>query len=360
MQKRPLVKRAIVGLAVALVVAAAATTFYVNREVKRAHAHQAADKLITVEANASASAVVARLSREGVIAREWPTLLWLKTVARDARFKVGDYEFKSPIAPLEVIRKLARGEVATRSVTIPEGWNQFDIAAKLAQALPGMKQPPPSGPGEILELFKNTKLVADLDPQAKTLEGYLFPDTYEYASTTTRAQLVEAMVKRFRKIYTPEMQRRAGELGLTTRQVVTLASLVEKEAKVDSERELISQVYHKRLKMGERLACDPTVIYAALIEGKYRGKIYRSDLDRDSPYNTYKYAGLPPGPIASPGKRSLEATLHPADTDYFYFVVDVTRNDGSHKFSAASADHERAVAALREWEKQNQKSAGDK
>jgi UPF0755 protein len=323
--------------------------------MRRAHAHRAAEKIITIEANASTRSVVARLSREGVLAREWPALLWLKTVARDAKFKTGDYEFPSPVSPLEVIRKLTRGEVATRSITIPEGWNQFDIAAKLAQALPGMKQPPPSGPQEVLELFKNTKLIADLDPQARTLEGYLFPDTYEYTSGTTRAQLVELMVKRFRKVYSDEMRRRAGELGMTTRQVVTLASLVEKEAKVDRERELISQVYHKRLKIGERMACDPTVIYAALIEGKYRGKIYRSDLDRDSPYNTYKYAGLPPGPIASPGKRSLEATLHPADTDYLYFVVDVTRNDGSHKFSTASADHERAVAALREWERQNQK-----
>ncbi|HYE76015.1 MAG TPA: endolytic transglycosylase MltG, partial [Blastocatellia bacterium] len=140
-------------------------------------------------------------------------------------------------------------------------------------------------------------------------------------------------------------------------EVVTLASLVEKEAKVDQERELISQVYHKRLKMGMNLACDPTLIYAAILAGKYKwnGIIYRSDLDRDSPYNTYKRAGLPPGPIASPGKRSLQATLNPANTDYLYFVVDVTRNDGSHKFSASSADHDRAVALLRQQERQNQK-----
>jgi UPF0755 protein len=355
MQIRRLLKRTVIAVILLSVTAAAVAAFWVRREMRRAHAHQAAEKIITVEANASTRAVVARLSREGVLAREWPTLLWLKTAARDAKFKTGDYEFQSPVTPLEVIRKLTRGDVATRSITFPEGWNQFDIAAKLAQALPGMKQPPPSGPQEVLELFKNTELIADLDPQARTLEGYLFPDTYEYTSGTTRAQLVELMVKRFRRVYGDEMRRRAGEMGMTTRQVVTLASLVEKEAKVDKERELISQVYHKRLKLGERMACDPTVIYAALIEGKYRGKIYRSDLDRDSPYNTYKYAGLPPGPIASPGKRSLEATLRPADTDYLYFVVDVTRNDGSHKFSTASADHERAVAALREWERQNQK-----
>lgn len=355
MLKRSLIYKIIIVAAVVLISAAAALAFYVSRDVKRPRAHQAAEKVITVGAKTSLRAVISRLHQEGVIAHEWPVLLWLKVVARDARIKSGDYEFQSPITPLEVIRKLTRGEVATRSLTIPEGYNQFDLAAKLAEPLPGMKQPPPQSQDEILALFKNTKLIADIDPQATTLEGYLFPDTYEYTSNTTRAQLVEAMVKRFRKVYTPELQRRAQELGMSARQVVTLASLVEKEAKVDKERELISQVYHKRLKLGERMACDPTVIYAALLAGKYRGKIYRSDLDRESPYNTYKYAGLPPGPIASPGKRSLEAALHPADTDYLYFVVDVTRNDGSHKFSTASADHERAVAALRQWEKQNQK-----
>jgi UPF0755 protein len=141
---------------------------------------------------------------------------------------------------------------------------------------------------------------------------------------------------------------------MKTRQAVTLASLIEKEAKVDGERELISQVFHKRLKLGTQLACDPTVIYAALLAGKYRGRIYQSDLDRDSPYNTYKRAGLPPGPIASPGKRSLEAALNPAETDYLYFVVDATKNDGSHKFSAKSADHESAVKLLREHERAQQ------
>jgi len=190
-------------------------------------------------------------------------------------------------------------------------------------------------------------LVADIDPAAVTLEGYLFPDTYDYTASATREQLIELMVKRFRKVVTPAMRNSAAEAGMTVREVVTLASLIEKEAKVDSERELISSVFHRRLKMGMALDCDPTIIYGALVEGRYRGKIYQSDLDHNSPYNTYKHAGLPPGPIASPGRRSLEAALHPADTSYLYFVVDASRNDGSHKFSASSADHEKAVAALR-------------
>jgi UPF0755 protein len=340
-------------LALGLIVAAAGCGYWLVREVRRPHAHQAAQKLITIEPRASTSAIIARLHQEGVLAREWPALIWVKLVARGKSFKAGDYEFQSPITPLEAIDKLARGEVAERSFTIPEGYTQFDIARVLAK-LPGLRQPPPENPEDLLELFKNTSLIADLDPQAQTLEGFLFPDTYEYTASTTREQLIEAMVRRFRKVYAAEPQRRAEELGMTAHEVVTLASLIEKEARIDAERELISQVYHRRLKLGMALACDPTVIYAALLEGRYRGKIYQSDLDRNSPYNTYKHAGLPPGPIASPGRRSLEAALNPAATDYLYFVVDAARTDGAHIFSSRSADHERAVAALRQRERQNQ------
>lgn len=139
---------------------------------------------------------------------------------------------------------------------------------------------------------------------------------------------------------------------MSLREVVILASLIEKEAKIDSERELISSVFHRRLRKRMPLACDPTVVYALLLEGRYRGKIFQSDLDRDSPYNTYRRVGLPPGPIASPGSRSLQAALYPAETDFLYFVVDANRNDGSHHFSASSAEHERAVATLRKFERE--------
>jgi len=321
---------------------------WLKNEINTPYEHDAASKTIAIEPGANTAEIIARLHREGVLEHEWPVRLWLCFFARDQRFKAGDYEFKSPISPREVISQLIKGSVATRQLTVPEGYNQWDIARVLAGLK--LKEAAPAKPEDLLALFKNTALIAGLDPQATTLEGYLFPDTYEYTASTRREQLVEAMVKRFREVYTPEMQQRAEELGMKTRQAVTFASLIEKEARVDSERELISQVFHKRLKMGAQLACDPTVIYAALLAGKYRGRIYQSDLDRDSPYNTYKRAGLPPGPIASPGKRSLQAALNPAQTDYFFFVVDATKNDGSHKFSASPADHEKAVKALRQQE----------
>ncbi len=319
---------------------------WLSGEINTPRSHDAARKTISIEPGASTSVILARLHREGILDSELAAKLWLRFAESGRSFKAGDYTFKSPISPRQVINQLIRGDVFTRQFTIPEGYNQFDIARVLA-GLQGLKQPAPAKVDSILKLLRETSLIADLDPEATTLEGYLFPDTYEYTASTTREQLVEAMVKRFRQVYGYDFQQRAAELQMTTRQVVTLASLIEKEAKVDGEREMISQVFHKRFRQGVPLACDPTVIYAALIEGKYRGKIYQSDLDRESPYNTYRRAGLPPGPIASPGRRSIMAALYPAQTDYLFFVVDAEKNDGSHKFSASSADHERAVKLLR-------------
>ncbi len=327
--------------------------YWLKSEINHLHNHEAAQKIITIEPRTSTSVIITRLQREGVLESELPVKLWLRLVEPGLSFKAGDYNFKSPITPRRVISQLSRGEVATQQFTIPEGYNQYDIAHVLV-GVQGLRQAAgaaPAKPEDLLKLFKNVSLISDIDPQATTLEGYLFPDTYEYTVNTTREQLVEAMVKRFRKVYTADLQNRAAQIGMTTRQAVTLASLIEKEAKVDSEREVISSVFHRRLKMNVALACDPTVIYAALVEGKYRGKIYQSDLDRDSPYNTYRHTGLPPGPIASPGRRSIQAALNPADTNYLYFVVDAAKSDGSHKFSASSAEHENAVRLLRQAER---------
>lgn len=331
--------------------AAGAAGVWMAGELRQPHEHQASGKRIAIVQGASTGSIVSRLEREGIVSSALPLRIYLRLTGKGRNFKAGDYVFKSPISPLEVVAHLVRGEVATSSFTVPEGYNQFDIAEIIA-GLGGMKQAPPENEEEVLKLFRNVSLISDLDPDATTLEGYLFPDTYEYSATTSREQIVDAMVKRFRRVYTPQMQQRASGLGMTTRQAMTLASLIEKEAKVDSERELISSVFHRRLKLGVQLACDPTVIYAALLAGRYRGKIYQSDLDRDSPYNTYKYAGLPPGPIASPGRRSIEAALNPAQTDYLYFVVDAVKKDGSHKFSATSTEHERAVRLLRQSERE--------
>jgi UPF0755 protein len=182
--------------------------------------------------------------------------------------------------------------------------------------------------------------VRDFDPEAKDLEGYLFPDTYTLPRRTTAAQLVERMVSRFQKVLTSELRSRAAERGFTVRQVVTLASLVEKETAKAEERPVVAGVYANRLEMGMGLQCDPTVIYALMLAGRYDGNIRKGDLQIDSPYNTYRYAGLPPGPIAAPGEAALQAAVDPADVPYIYFV---SRNDGSHVFSATLEEHNRNV-----------------
>lgn len=350
-------KKIIIGILSLLVVLIGGAAFWLNNAIKSPYTHSSTEKVITIPPKSSTNLIISKLHQEGVISNPTAVSWWLKTFGRGKVLKTGDYQFNSPITPLQVIDKLVRADVATRKVTIPEGYNQWEIADKLAVALPGMKEPAPANRDELLPLFKNTKLIADLDPKATDLEGYLFPDTYEYTTTTTRAQLVEAMVKRFRKVYTSELQSKASALGMNTRQAITMASLVEKEAKVDKDRELISQVYHKRLKLKMNLACDPTVIYGAILAGKYKwnGTIYRSDLDRDSPYNTYKNPGMPPGPIASAGKRAIEAALNPAKTDYLFFVVDGVKRDGSHVFTTNGADHERAVSDYRQMERDQQK-----
>lgn len=352
-------KKILVGLVsgfVLLVLLLAISGFWINGAVKKPFTHKAAEKIITIPPKTSTSAILTKLQQEGIINNATAVSWWLRTFGRGKVLKTGDYQFDSPITPLQVIDKLVRADVATRKITIPEGYNQWEIAEKLAAPLIGMKEPAPASKDELLPLFKNTKLIADLDPKATDLEGYLFPDTYEYTTTTTRAQIIEAMVKRFRKVYTPELMSQAHTMGMNTRQIITMASLIEKEAKVDRDRELISQVYHKRLKMGMNLACDPTVIYGAILAGKYKwnGKIYQSDLDRLSPYNTYKLPGLPPGPIASPGKRAIEAAVNPSQTDYLFFVVDGVKRDGSHVFTTNGADHERAVANYRQMERDQQ------
>jgi UPF0755 protein len=187
---------------------------------------------------------------------------------------------------------------------------------------------------------KDATAIRELYPQATDLEGYLFPDTYALPQKTTAAQLVDRMVSRFEESLTPEIRERAAARGLGVRQLVTLASLVEKETGKGDERPLVAAVYSNRLKIGMGMQCDPTVIYALERAGKYDGNLTREDLQFDSPYNTYRYAGLPPGPIAAPGKASLEAAASPADVPYIYFV---SKNDGSHAFASTLDEHNRNV-----------------
>lgn len=249
--------------------------------------------------------------------------------------RAGEYKFDHPATVLEVYERIARGDVYTKAVTVPEGANIFDIAARLEQAGFGTQQ------GFLAEAKQQTALVADLDPSAKTLEGYLFPDTYHFSPKATPAQIATAMVRRFRQA--------AEQVGLTgnVHKVVTIASLVERESAVDAERPLVASVFANRLAKGMPLMTDPSVIYGLELQRLWRGTIYASDLKRDTPYNTYLHAGLPPGPVANPGMPSLRAAMEPAQTNYLYFVAANDNPQGESIFAATLDEHNRNVAAYR-------------
>jgi len=249
--------------------------------------------------------------------------------------KAGEYRFDHPAAATEVYERIARGDVFTKAVTIPEGANVFEIAARLEQAGFGTQR-------EFLkEAATQVSLVTDLDPGAKSLEGYLFPDTYHFQRKATAAQICAAMVKRFRAV--------AGQIGLkgNVHRVVTLASLVERETALDAERPLVASVFENRLAKKMPLMTDPSVIYGLELEGRWRGVIHESDLKRNTPYNTYLHAGLPPGPVANPGMRSLRAAMEPAKSDYLYFVAAGADPQGGSLFASTEKEHARNVASYR-------------
>lgn len=252
------------------------------------------------------------------------------------RLRAGEYRFDHPASVLEVYARIARGDVFTISVTIPEGASIFEIAARLEQAGFGPRQ-------NFLDVqAREASLVADLDPRARSLEGYLFPDTYHLARKATMEQIAATMVRRFRVV--------AGQLGLkgNVHQVVTMASLVERETAVDAERPLVASVFFNRLAKNMPLMTDPSIIYGLELRNQWRGAIYQSDLKLDTPYNTYLHSGLPPGPVANPGARSLRAAMQPATTDYFYFVAAGANPQGRSLFARTLDEQNHNVAGYRQ------------
>jgi len=254
---------------------------------------------------------------------------------RHGKLKAGEYRFDHPVSALEVYRRIARGDVYTRTVVVPEGANVFDIAARLKKA--GVK----AGDDFLAEQARLASLVSDLDPDAKSLEGFLFPDTYKFPRAATAEQVCNTMVRRFRVA--------AAQVGLreNVHAVVTMASLVERETARDDERPLVASVFQNRLAQKMPLMTDPSVIYGLQLQGQWRGAIYQSDLRRDTPFNTYLHTGLPPGPVANPGMHSLEAAMQPAQTDYLYFVAAGANPQGKSLFSATLEQHARDVAGYR-------------
>jgi UPF0755 protein len=295
------------------------------------------EKLVLISPGQSTELIVQILQGEGILERRLPALVYFWWQRSRGGIKAGEYQFQKPMTVTEVADKLIDGKVYQHAITIPEGLTLRQIAAIMEVS--GL-----SSAKEALEAMQDITLLSDIDPAASDLEGYVFPDTYYYVRGTKAKELVRRIVNRFKKIFKESWRTRAVELGLGIRGAVTLASLIEKETAVPEERSMISSVFHHRLAQGMPLQCDPTVIYASTLIGKFDGTIRRSDLELKSPYNTYFRAGLPPGPIASPGVQSLEAALFPASSAYLYFVA---RKDGTHQFSETIAAHQKAVKTYR-------------
>jgi len=288
-------------------------------------------KFVLLRPGYSTRHIAEELESAGVIRSARAFLLW-HYAARPRSLKAGEYMFDQPIDALAVHRRLVRGDIYFHTVVIPEGYNMFDVAQAVEAAglLPAR---------DFLQAARaDVSLISDLAAQAQSLEGYLFPDTYQFTRTQSVQDMIAVMVHRFR--------RQAEALGLKSNvhQVVTMASIVEKETGAGAERPIVASVYYNRLQRRIALDADPSVIYAELLAGRYQGALHHEDMQFNSPYNTYRYPGLPPGPIANPGAASLQASLHPAATSFLYFVSD---GNGRHRFATTLDEHNRNVAMYR-------------
>jgi UPF0755 protein len=320
-------------LAVLLLLALVAAAVAGNTIWSRIHdpykGYDAAEQFVEIPAGAGAAEIRRRLIDAKVIRDELAFRAALRWTGVAQELKAGEYRFDRPMSAADVVEKIARGDVYGRRLTFPEGLTIRDMARVYEEREFGTA-------ADFITAAGDASLIEDLDPDAPDLEGYLFPETYTLPRGTAPARLIAMMVNRFRFVYDETLQAQAREQGMSTREVVTLASLVEKETGKQEERALVAAVYRNRMRIGMGMQADPTIVYALQKEGRYDGNIRREHLAMDSPYNTYKHPGLPPGPIASPGAASLRAALNPADVKYLYFV---SRNDGTHVFAETLAEH---------------------
>lgn len=328
-------------LSILLAIAAAAAGWWAWQRIQQPYG-STRSQVVEIENGQSATAILERLASEGLIVDSLLARLYLVYVLDDPPLRAGEYAFTAPASLPDVLDKLVRGDVVTYPAKVLEGLTLEETAEALAQA--GF-----ANLEALLGEMRDPGRIADLDPEATTLEGYLFPDTYHFARGASAALIVDTMVRTFRErlaaVDGPRPGLGRGNDPVSLRGLVTLASIIEKEALLDDERPTIAGVYANRLRNGIALYADPTVIFAIKLRGDWDGNLRKQDLKYDSPYNTYVHPGLPPGPICSPGRASLEAALGPADVPYFYFV---SRNDGSHVFASSLSEHNRNVEI---WQK---------
>ncbi len=307
------------------------------------HNHHA--EYITISKGKGASQILNTLTEQGIIQAPMATKLYLRYYDQGT-LQAGDYQFPSPISPKEVIARLKDGRKRTKALVIPEGWTRFEIAKRLVAQFPVS---PPVTEQEVLTMMEDVSLIKDIAPEAKNLEGYLYPTTYEIELGTHPKSIVRRMVEQFKSIWKPEWDELAQRLGRSRQEVITIASLIENESKIDTERALVSSVIYNRLRQRIPLGIDATNVYIAKLLGRWDGIIHKSDVEVDHPYNTRKITGLPPGPISSASRSAIEAALEPAKTDFLYYVLNVDKGDGSHHFYATAAGFAEGKRAYQRW-----------
>lgn len=338
---RTMFLKAIKAALLTAVVLLPAFTGWLVRELTTPGAAEPGAVLIEVERGRSGRGVIEGLRDGGVVRRVLPLGLAYRFFYSTERFKAGEYRFALPLKPKDALFQVFQGRIYLQPITVPEGLTGRDIGELLR---PGDEE----GQAAFARAFRDVGLIADWDPRAKDLEGYVFPDTYHLPRRATEAELVAAMVAEFREVFDAARRERAAELGMSVRDIVTLASLIEEESALPEERPLISAVFHSRLRIGMKLDCDPTIVYALKLVGRYAGRLLLRDLKFSSPYNTYLHPGLPPGPISNPGRPAIDAALHPAPETFLYFVA---QGDGSHRFSRTLGEHLDAVRRYQELKK---------
>jgi UPF0755 protein len=333
-------------LSVLVILAIIGFSFWIYKSLHAPQAHQKNKQYIQITHGSSPSQILDKLASEGILSSQMPLKLYMKLTGAGSNMQAGDYLFNSPITPIEVLEELSNGKLRTVKLIIPEGFTRFDIAKRLAEQF---AQQQSASEEEVLKMMDDVSLIKDIDPEATNLEGYMYPNTYDFPRSATIQTIINKMVGEFKKVWKPEYADRALKLKLTPRKIITIASLIETESGLEEERPIIASVIYNRLNKGMPLGIDQTAVYIAKMENRWDGVINKSDLDSQSPYNTRKVIGLPPGPISSISESSIKAALYPAKTDFIYYVLNVDKKDKSHSFYSTAADFERGKAAYQSW-----------
>jgi len=345
------------ALLIVTVLALAGISYWVFNLMNAPHAHDKTNQFIKIEKGSTPKQIIAQLADEGILASETPTLIYVRTIGDPSKMQAGEYQFDSPITPLQVLKELEKGETQTTKLTIPEGFTRFDIAKRVAEKFP---QNPPADDKAILALMDDTTFIKDIAPTAANLEGYMYPSTYSFPKETAAKDIIRTMVEQFKKVWKPDWNDAAKALGRTPHEIVTIGSLIETETGVESERPIVAGIINNRLSKNVPLGIDQTNVYIAKMMGRWDGTINKSDLEVNSPYNTRIKTGIPPGPISSVSESALKAALFPTPNNFLFYVRNVDLNDGSHWFYASATEFEKGKAKYQQWlEKERQEKRSE-